>query len=438
MDHNGGVTTMRLVRCPLHRLGWRGRVAAITPLMLVFLLAGCSAGVNQQLLQTPTPRLDPTPASAAVVAATPSGAVSAALATAESALRAGDPSESERVLSTVVALQPERADALALRAEARRRRGDLTGAAADLGTARALDPRRIDLVLARGQVAAQQPDFAVATDAFTEAIRLDPGNADAYVERATATLHQAQGDLQAYQAALDDLNRAIAIDSSHPRAHLGRARVYFDRATYRGSPDDLTRTFEALDGLPQGRASEEATLLRARALALGGESDAALEMLDRPVLAMREATPLGPAARQSARAEIALASNDGETAARAAAAAIAADPAAWSAYYALGEAELLRGDPATALQTIGALLDRWPDNGRALYLRGAALMAAGRTEEGAQALTVARERLGSSPVYLARIEQLLQGREDREPLSAAMTGHTAYWSVRRRATTPAR
>jgi Flp pilus assembly protein TadD len=107
-------------------------------------------------------------------------------------------------------------------------------------------------------------------------------------------------------------------------------------------------------------------------------------------------------------AEVAIASNDAATAATAAAAAIAADPAAWSAQYALAEAELLRGDSAAALRTIEALLERWPDNGRALYLRGAALLGVGHTDEGARVLTLAQKRLASSPVYLARIEQLLR------------------------------
>lgn len=386
-------------------------------LLVAFLLAGCSVGVNQQLLDTPTPSAKTTSDAEATVDATPSDDGSVALVTADAAFRSGDFEGAEQTVATVLALDPRDVDARALRAQARRRQGDVAGAVSDLGTATALAPERIDLVLAQGQVAAERPDFSVALDAFTRAVRMNPGDADAYVGRAMVHLVQAQGDLQSYQAALDDLNRAIALDPSHSTASIGRAQVYFDRAIYRGSPDDLRRTLDILDGLAQGAASEAATLLRARALVQSGDPDSAAEMLERPVIADREVTPVGPGAKALARAEIALANDDADTAATAAMAAISADPAAWSAYYLLAEAELRRGGSAAASRATESLLDRWPENGRALYLQGAALIAAGQIAEGERTLTLARGQLRSSPVYLARIEQLFRDLAERVPAS---------------------
>lgn len=375
--------------------------------LLLCLLMACSAGVNDELAATMTPypvrsRVD---ADRSVVA-TPNVVVELAISTAEAAARGGDAAASAATFDVAVGADPSNVEARLGRALARARAGDPDGARLDADAAVVMAPDRPGPYLTRAAVARRRADFASAGDDYRKAIALDPANTNAFVGRGEVALLVAQGEPGRYQGALDDFTRALALDPGSVAARLGRARVFADRAAFRGDAADLDRATIELEALPAGTGGESATLVRARLLAARGDHDGARRVLDAPVVRRIDETGAATGERDSARAAVAVAANDWDAAVAAAAAAIAADPASWEAHRTLANAHLRRGDPAAALAASDAILARWTDDGPSLYLRGAALRALDRPTEARAALESARRRLAASPVYQARISQL--------------------------------
>ena len=378
VDQNEGVTAPR--PCHSGDSSFSGRIEHFWRRWLLLFAAvaliGCDAGVNQELLATSTPYPIRTPVAATLTAASPEADVVDALATGEAALAAGDLGDAEAAYDRAILAAPE----------------------------------RLDAYLARAEVGERQAEFEAAAADYGRVIALEPGKVEAYVGRGNLAVLEAQGDLARYQAALDDFNRALALDAENQAARLGRARLFLDRAAFRGDPTDLERAMAELDALGERAASPAANLLRARVLAARGDVAGARDVLAAPVISATSDVRVDEADRAAARAVVAVAGREWAEAATAAKAALRADPSRWEAYRLLAEAELGRGDAAAALSAAERLLARWPDDGPGLYLRGVALVELGRTGEAEEALAAARDRLSTSPVYQARIAQALQAR----------------------------
>lgn len=404
---NGSVS-----RCHLERSGPRprailrwGRHGLLGGLPVAALLTGCAAGVNDELVSTPTPYpVRPTVADTAGTA-TPGPDAAAALATAEAALERGDPTGAEAILSRTIESGLATADVLALRAAARQTRGDLDGARRDLDAAIALAPDRADPYQARAEIAERRGDLAAAVADLDAAVARAPGDPRGYVERGQAIARTAVGDVALYQRALDDVNRALALDAGYGPARLGRVRILLDRAAFRGDPADPTRALAELDAAVGG--GEAAALLRAQAFAAAGDAAEARRVLAAPVIATASEEPVGAGERAATEAAVALAAREWDAAAATALDALRAEPSRWAAFRLLAEAELGRGDADAALAAAERLLERRPDDGPGLFLRGAALLRLGRETEAWEVLGRARRALAASPVYQARIEQLL-------------------------------
>ncbi len=419
---------MTLSRRPSHPIPRNCLMLALLALPLI----GCSAGVNQGQVATSTPYPVRSPVTSRPTSvATPATAFSSALATGQAALRQGSPAAAERAFASALASDPTNADALSARSAASEATGDLPAAKKDLDAAIALAPSRSDLYLSRAQFSERHAAFATATEDYGAAIARDPGQAAAFVGRARVTLLVAQGDTTAYQAALDDFNRALALDSGQSAALLGRAQVLADRAVFRGDPVDLTRALDALDAIPLNRRGYEVALLRARVLAAKGDLAGAHRALDAPVVRTTGDDPVDEATRGAARAAVALRDGDWAGAASAASAALVENAATWDAYRSLAEAELKQGKPDGALRTADQILALWPSDGPSLYLRGLALIALGRDADGRRTLDAARVRLANSPVYQARIAQVLASPMGSPVVGKRFTGGIPWSWLRR-------
>ena len=352
---------------------WRSRpvrrsLTSIALVLITVILSACDPATNRELVATATPYPIRSPVAASPAAATPRpGAVFVATGTA--ALATDDFPAAATAFAAAVATAPSDA-------------ASLVGSAATL---------------------AALGDLAAAETAFTAAIAADPGLAAAYSGRALVIAEAAVGDIARYQAAMDDLNRALAIDPALVEARLGQARVLIARAEYRGDPADLTRALAHLDSLPDLATNQTQLLLRARLLALTGDDVGARAALGR-IFTLGEP----PADVLATRGAVALAADAWDDAITHATAAITRTPYQADAHRTLIQAHLARQDPAAALTAADALLAIRPDDGRGHYLRGVALTALGRGNEARKGLESARPILATSPVYTARIDQALR------------------------------
>lgn len=334
--------------------------------MVAAALASCDAATNRDLANTPTPFPLRTPF-AATPAAPPLSA--GPIATGSALLAAGHPVDAATVFAAAGSPQPA-GTALLDRARSRFAVGDLDGAEAD----------------------------------YTAALTRDPGLGAAYAGRASVLLERARGDPAAYQAALDDANRAVAADPTSAEAALLAARVFAARYEFRGDPADLDRGLEELDRLTALAADARLLLLRARILAWSGDPAAA----DAALAAADDARGTSPTDTALTRAAVAAERGQWDLAVLAASSAVADPFRADEAARLLAEAQLGRNDPTAALAALDPLLDRRPDDGRAHYLRGRALGAMGQTEEARRSLAEAETILAASPVFRAKIAQARQ------------------------------
>lgn len=388
----------------LHRVRRVRRVSLV--IAVVVITAGCSASVNDDLAGTPTPD----PLRAPVVG--PSSPVgSPALATPISwvwtALDRGDLPGAAAAAATVVVLAPDNPDALAARAEVRFRSGDFEGARSDLDRAVNRAPRRADLLTrrARIEVALGEMDAALADDGA--AIAREPGLVDAFIHRAWVRTLIAQGAPSIYQAALDDANRALALDPGSWPARIALAKVYLARAAFRGDPADLDHAQVELEKVRGGSGGPTAALIGAQLLAIRGDVQGAHRQRDDALEGVPLPGPHAPAIADIAftDATIAFAEHDWNRAAASAREALMADPERWDARVLLAESLLGAKDHPAALDVADLIRDRWPEQGVGWYLRGAALTRLGDPAAARAALEQARALLAASPVYQARIGQ---------------------------------
>lgn len=308
---------------------------------------------------------------------------------------------------TAIALDPRLPDAWLAHAAARVASHDLAGAREDLDRAVMLDPRRADIVLARAQLETWLPDLVAAEADATRALFLNPGFAEAFVTRGRIGIALAQGDPVRYQAAIDDFNRALALEPASWTARLGRAEVWIDRAAFRGDPADLDRALHELDTLKSGAAATWASLLRSRVLAMRGDSDAARQER----ASVGDAAPsrgLEPIIGDSGLVDawISAGARDWAAAASMAQSMLDRDPRQWIALRLVADAYLQMGMTDAALAAADALLVRRPDDLPALTIRATALQRLGKLNAAAAALDDAAAIATHSPVFQARIGQV--------------------------------
>jgi tetratricopeptide (TPR) repeat protein len=107
--------------------------------------------------------------------------------------------------------------------------------------------RRAAALIERGKIRAEQSQFARAMADYGRALRINNRNAQVYAAR--ALLHQARG---AYDVALRDFDRALAIDPTLPAAITGRTETLANRVTQ--FEEDLASITEALQQTPTDSA----------------------------------------------------------------------------------------------------------------------------------------------------------------------------------------
>ena len=246
-------------------------------------------------------------------------------------------------------------------------------------------------------------DLEEADRLLARSLDIYPSQARAYIARARLALARAGQVAGVYDAALEDLNRALAIDPTSLPAQLGRSAAYSTRATFAGDPEDWQRALTALDAVTDQEVPEVA-IARAIALIGGGDLAAARDGLETvPELE----NPKDRVAFANAWALLALRMGDWEDARTRALEALAVDPQNLEAALSLIEAEIGVDNASAALVAADELLVRLPDEGRALYWRGRALMALDRPAEARQSLDRVSMVLDESPVYQARISQAM-------------------------------
>lgn len=413
------------------RLAGGGRVGVGIIVLLV--MVACSASVNDDLTGTPTPSSVRTPVVGNATPSVPPG-IATPIALVWRALAAGDLPRAASAAATGIALAPDDPDALAARAAVRFRTGDLDGARADLDLAVNRAPRRADLMTQRGQVEVALGEMDAARADADAAIATDPGREATFVDRAMMRSLTAQGAPDAYQAALDDANRALALNPDNWTARIALARIYGTRAAFRGDPADLDHALAELEKPRGGPGGPTASLVRAQILAARGDHEAARREFEQALASIPIPGPNAPAAADIAVAEamVAIGDHDWSRASASADRALTADPARWDARELLAEAWLGGGEPAKALDVADLMRERWPESGVAWYLRGVALVRLGDPAGARLALETARPLLASSPVYQVRIAQAERSlRGDRAgtprpvPSPTVLTGSSA-------------
>lgn len=341
-------------------------MTVLSPCVVLVVLTGCAAGVNDDLATTATPRVSlPTGSSPARLRLN-TGDQALVMLTTEG------PEVELRRLSDRIASAPEDAETRALRGLVQLRLGHLAEASHDV-------------------------EAALATD---------PGAVAGYVARGLVAVVTAQGRTSLYTAALEDFNRALTLDGSATSARLGRAWAQLERARYSGDGGGWTR---ALASAQDERLSDEplaAALIAVALIGLGNDREArqalerAREMLPESGESVRTAALLTAEAgleQHVGRLEIAL---------ERARAALEADPWQWEARRIEAAVLLALQRPQEAHEAATTLLARWPDDGRTLIVRASASLALGRREEAIDDVTRAQKVLSAAPAYSAAILQV--------------------------------
>lgn len=146
--------------------------------------------------------------------------------------------------------------------------GDIQGANVAIERALALHDDQAELLLIKGRIKYQLKDMAGAFDAYSLALAIDPSNAEAL--QAVSQLGMAVG---ADRQSEDATNRILALDPMQADALLAKGVQLLNRRDYSGVRAIGEKMLNA------NPASEGGTVLKARALFLSGNQEAALEML---------------------------------------------------------------------------------------------------------------------------------------------------------------
>jgi tetratricopeptide (TPR) repeat protein len=129
--------------------------------------------------------------------------------------------------SQVLALSPDRLEALMRRGDAYGQMGNFGPALADLDRAVALAPENAEVHVYRGLANSRRGDTPSALADYTAALARDPQNVDALVNR--AAIYSTAGD---QPSAIRDLDAAIAVKISDPLAFYNRGYAHFASHEY--------------------------------------------------------------------------------------------------------------------------------------------------------------------------------------------------------------
>ena len=125
-------------------------------------------------------------------------------------------------------------DAYFNRGFAKNELGDYQGAIDDYTKAIGIDPSNGDAFINRGATKFELE--VIAEQLVTKAIEINPKDASTYVSRGNA-----RGKLEDYQAAIDDFDKALSIDSSLDDAYFNRGIAKSKLENHQAAIDDFTR-----------------------------------------------------------------------------------------------------------------------------------------------------------------------------------------------------
>lgn len=179
-------------------------------------------------------------------------------------LKEKKPVQSIALLSELIGIQPDNAQAYLNRGSTYVRLGQFDAGVSDYDRVIGLEPSRFEGWYNRGsaRVAARQYDAAISD--LNETIRLKPDFARAYCNRGLALLRKGE-----QEEALADFEKGLELQVDMPLCYYGRGEVELSDGKYRDAIDDLTRGINF-------KPIAEALVHRATAYERLGESDKAL------------------------------------------------------------------------------------------------------------------------------------------------------------------
>ena len=329
-----------------------------------------------------------------------------ALQQAVQLLQAGRADAAESVLDRVLAQAPDQPDALQLRGMARGRLGHFEAGAADLERAAGLHPQPHAVWSNLGNLRRRAGDLEAAIEAYRRALELMPGFVDARFNLGVALYESGETDaareafagvlaaMPKHAGALNGLGnlcsrageldravefyaQAVAVAPSVAQFRINHAAAL--RNTRRAN--DSLREADIVCRLAPGLA--EAHYQRGHTLRMLGRTSEAHG-------AYRRAVDLAPLRTDIHKdlANLLWEMGRGRNAAAAMREALSETPSA-ELYEALGQFELLAGQPEAAVRAFSAALEQEPQRASAMSRLGVAQLHAGAREEGLYSLRAA-------------------------------------------------
>ncbi|WP_206241010.1 DUF3857 domain-containing protein [Novosphingobium terrae] len=268
--------------------------------------------------------------------------------------------ESVATLDKAIALDAKNAEAFGLRAIARMNLQQIAAAKPDLDAGLALNPHDGAVLQAQGEYAGRRQDYATAVEAFSALLQNAPDYAPALMGRAQAYYYgQHRLDL-----ALVDADAALKTMPHNTQLHLLRANIMRVKG-------DLKATAAEADALMTPAPGDVLTLVTAsRIYAAAGRRDDAMHALDK-------ALAIQPAAyiyinRYDIRPKSDLAGRQSDIDA-----ALRLEPASLEGQAAKAHLQGEQGNWHDAVETLSALVTRYPARYDLLLRRGIAYAKAG-------------------------------------------------------------
>ena len=337
------------------------------------------------------------------------------LSQGDAAVRDGQTFGAIENYSGAIVLRPDSMQAHLRRGQAYRQRGEFEAAARDFRTAADFDPSAPRPLEALGDVLYQRGRFAHAAEAYQARLDLDERSVETWYKLALTRYREGLID-----AALEALAQTVRLNDSFPEAYYVMGVCQREK----GRSADALRSFEKAVALSYGLipAREELTELYP---SLGRSADA-LEQLQ--VIALLDRAHVE---RQVALGLAQARSGHGELAVLTLGAALERTPDQPMVYGALGRVWLDMADTrADALSKALDALERVASTPTAssemLMLYGRALLKAGRPDEAEKVLQDATARFPVDPdAYVAYADIA----EQRNHAAAARTALTAYGAI---------
>jgi len=326
-----------------------------------------------------------------------------ALQQAVQLLQAGRADEAEAVLDRVLAQTPDQPDALHLRGMARGRLGRFEAGAADLERAAGLHPQPHAVWSNLGNLRRRAGDPVAAIEAYRQALQLMPGFVDARFNLGVALYESGEAD-----AAREAFEGVLAAMPQHAGALNGLGNLSSRAGELDRAVDFYAKAVAAAPSVTQFRINHAATLRNTR------RADESLRHID---IVCRQAPDLAEAhyqrghtlrmlgrtseAHNAYRRAIDLAPlrtdihkdlanllwemGRGSNAAAAMREVLSRTPSA-ELFEALGQFELLSGQPEAAAVAFAAALEQEPQRASAMSRLGVAQLHTGEGERGLQSL----------------------------------------------------